>query len=65
VDSTPEEAIDQIKKKRYALAFAPKMGEEPVYTGRILAVGIVYNRESKMHECMIEVLREGMPEKDI
>ena len=65
VDSTPEEAVEQIKKKRYALAFAPKIGEKPVYTGRILAVGIAYDRQNKTHECMVEVLREEISEKDI
>jgi len=37
-----------------------KLGEEPKYTGRILAVGIAYQREdtAKQHECKIEVLRE-------
>lgn len=56
IDSTPEEAINQIKDKNYALRFAGKLGEEPKYTGRILAVGISYYRKSKEHFCKVEVL---------
>ena len=40
VDSTPEDAIRQIKAKNYVLRFKGKLGEQPKYTGRILAVGI-------------------------
>ena len=57
VDHTPEEAIQQIKNKQYALKFEPKLGEAPKYTGRILAVGIAYDRGTKRHRCKIEVLR--------
>lgn len=56
IGSTPEEAIRQIKDKNYALRFAGKMGETPKYTGRILAVGISYDRKTKEHSCEIEVL---------
>lgn len=56
VDATPEEAIQQIRDKKYALKFQGKIGEEPRYTGRILAVGISYDREKKEHSCKIEVL---------
>ena len=56
VDSTPEEAIQQIKDKKYALRFAGKIGEAPKYTGRILAVGISYKRKTKEHSCKIEEL---------
>ncbi len=55
-DSKPEEAIRQIKNKNYALRFLGKMGETPKYTGRILAVGISYNRKTKEHSCKIEDL---------
>lgn len=57
VDGTPEDAICQIKDRRYALRFEGKLGEEPKYTGRILAVGIVYDRKSKEHSCKVEILR--------
>ena len=57
VDKTPEEAIQQIKEKKYALAFKEKLGEEPKYTGRILAVGIGYFKETKKHKCVVEVLK--------
>ena len=40
VDHTPDEAIAQIKDKKYALRFAPKIAGNREYTGRILAVGI-------------------------
>ena len=56
VDSTPKEAIRQIKEKKYALRFQGKLGELPKYTGRILAVGISYDRKIKEHACEIEVL---------
>ena len=56
VNHTPEEAIQQIKDKQYALCFQPKLRETPKYTGRILAVGITYNKEQKKHSCKIEVL---------
>ena len=57
MDSTPEDAIEQIKDKKYALRFKPKSGEKPRYTGRILAVGISYDRKSKVHHCKIEELK--------
>ena len=56
VDSTPQEAIKQIKDKGYALRFKGKMGEKPKYTGRILAVGISYSTKTKEHSCRVEVL---------
>lgn len=57
VDSTPEKAIAQIKDKGYALRFKGKMGESPKFTGRVLAVGISYSRETKEHCCRVEVLK--------
>ena len=56
VDHTPEEAIQQIKEKRYALKFKGKIGDADPYTGRILAVGIGYDKKKKNHQCKIEVL---------
>ena len=56
IDSTPEEAIEQIKNKRYALRFKGKLGEREKYTGRVLAVGISYDRKTKEHFCGVEVL---------
>ena len=55
-DSTPEEAIRQIKEKNYALRFRGKLGEQPKYTGRVLAVGISYDKKTKEHFCRVEVL---------
>ena len=62
VDHTADEAIQQIKDRRYALRFEGKFGERPEYTGRILAVGIAYYKkdEKKRHECKVEVLREAL-----
>lgn len=61
VDSSPEAAIAQIRKKQYALRF---LREETFgkYTGRILAVGISYSRKTKKHSCKIEILREKCEE---
>lgn len=56
VDSTPEEAIRQIKDKDYILRFKGKLVEERLYTGRILAVGISYSRQTKEHSCKVEIL---------
>lgn len=36
--------------------FRGKIGEAVNYTGRILAVGISYNKARKKHSCKIEVL---------
>lgn len=60
VDDTADSAIQQIKDRQYALNFEGKLGEEPKCTGRILAVGIAYDRkdEKKRHACKVEVLRE-------
>lgn len=62
VDGTVDSAIQQIKDRRYAQSFHGKLGEEPKCTGRILAVGIAYNRKDpgKRHTCKVEVLRERM-----
>lgn len=59
VDSAPEEAIEQIEVKNYALRLKGKLGETPKYMGRILAVGISYVKKTKVHACRVEVLRVG------
>lgn len=56
VDHTPEDAIRQIKEKQYALRFHGKLGEKQKYTGRILGVGISYDKSEKKHSCKVEVL---------
>ena len=56
VDATPEEAIQQIKDRKYALRFQGKLGDEPKYNGRILAVGISYDKKEKKQSCVIEVM---------
>ena len=60
VNHTAGEALQQIKNKKYALKFEGKLGEDTKYTGRILGVGIAYDRERKTHECKIEVLRGAL-----
>ena len=51
-------AMKQIKDRGYALRFRGKLAEEREYQGRILAVGIAYDKEYKKHSCKIEVLEE-------
>ena len=55
-DSTPDDAIRQIREKDYALRVRGKLGEKTKYTGRILAVGISYSTKTKEHYCKVEVL---------
>lgn len=53
IDSTADEAIDQIKNKQYAMRFAGKLGEKtPV--GNVLAIGISYDGKSKVHHCKVQ-----------
>lgn len=58
VDHTAEEAVRQIKDRQYMLKFQGKPGEKIRYAGRILAVGIAYDRKTKTHACKVEILRE-------
>ena len=51
-----EDAVRQIKDRKYSLRFKGKLGEADIYTGRILAVGIAYDRKTKEHSCKVEVL---------
>lgn len=46
-DKTPESAIEQIKERQY-----PEALKE--YQGKMLLVGINYDKESKTHDCVIE-----------
>lgn len=57
IDHTAEEAVQQIKSKKYALKFEGKLGATPKYAGRILGVGIAYNKKTKEHTCIVEILR--------
>ena len=59
VDHTPEEALRQIKEKKYAMKFEGKAGENPKYSGRVLGVGIAYDRKTKAHTCRVEILRKA------
>lgn len=56
INSTPKEALEQIKDKGYVLRFMGKMGEGKPFTGRVVAVGISYDKKTKEHKCMIEKL---------
>ena len=60
VDHSVDEAIRQMKEKRYALKFESQIGGKPRYTGRVLGVGIAYDRKTKKHKCKIEVLRDAL-----
>lgn len=62
VNHTADEAIRQIRDRKYALRFEGKFGENPEYTGRILAVGIAYHKDDadKRHQCKVEVIREKL-----
>ncbi len=52
-DKTPQSAIEQIKERQY-----PEALKE--YEGKVLLVGISYDKESKAHGCVIEEWeREG------
>lgn len=57
VDKSPDDAIAQIKEKKYDLRFKGKLAEKSPYTGRILAVGISYDKDSKTHTCKVDVLQ--------
>ena len=46
-DKNAKAAIQQIKDRRYGKALED-------YTGKILAVGVSYDRETRKHECIIE-----------
>ncbi len=65
VDHEPEEAIMQIKEKRYAEAFGAGPGEKQKFSGRILGVGIGYDKKSKIHRCKVEILRESLDRKSV
>lgn len=62
VDDSVDAAIQQIKDRNYALYFQGRLGDIPKCTGRILAVGIAYDRKdlNKKHVCKVEVLREKL-----
>jgi hypothetical protein len=59
VDHSPEEAIQQIRDRKYVLKFEGTLGKSTSYTGRILGVGISYDRKNKKHSCRVDVLREA------
>lgn len=50
------ENLQIAEDKNYALKFKGRLGERTGYSGRILAVGISYDRKKKEHSCKIEEL---------
>lgn len=58
VNASPEAAVKQIRDKKYDMRFYGRLGEKSEYTGRILAVGISYDKSSKKHNCKIKTIRE-------
>lgn len=56
IDHTPEEAIAQIKEKKYATRFMKGMSQK-ICPGRVLLVGIGYDRKKKKHRCKVEILQ--------
>ena len=56
VDDTPEAAIQQIQDRNYVLKFQGKMAEKRRHIGRILMVGIGYDKKNKDHRCKVEVI---------
>lgn len=62
VDHTAQEAVQQVRDRNYALRFQGRLGEKTRYTGRILAVGIAYDKKEKRHECRVEILRDDASE---
>ncbi|MCD8395746.1 MAG: PD-(D/E)XK nuclease domain-containing protein, partial [Lachnospiraceae bacterium] len=59
VDDTPETAIAQIKDRNYILKFRGKMAEKKRHAGRVLLVGIGYDKKKKDHHCRIEVVQQA------
>ncbi|MCD7762680.1 MAG: ATP-binding protein [Lachnospiraceae bacterium] len=60
VDDTPETAIAQIKDRNYILKFRGKMAEKKRHSGRVLLVGIGYDKKEKEHHCKIEVVMQSV-----
>ncbi|MCD7955143.1 MAG: ATP-binding protein [Lachnospiraceae bacterium] len=56
VDDTSEAAIRQIKDRNYLLKFQGKMAEKKRHIGRILLVGIGYDKKEKDHHCKVEIV---------
>ncbi|MDR1765986.1 MAG: hypothetical protein LBR77_07855 [Lachnospiraceae bacterium] len=59
-ESALKKEIKQIKDKNYISRFLPDIAGQIRYTGKVLAVGLTYDRQTKQHCCLIETLREAM-----
>lgn len=55
IDADPDEAIAQIENKNYVQRLRGKFAGEPEYAGKILLVGLCYNKKSKKHSCKVKV----------
>ena len=51
-DHTAESAINQIKRQRYADALVD-------YVGEVVLVGVNYDKDTKVHSCVIERVKKG------
>ena len=40
------------------MKFQGKIGQKPLYTGRIFAVGISYDKKNKVHACKVQELEK-------
>ena len=65
VDDTPENSIQQIKDRRYAQRFYGDMSAYSEimgrggYSGKVLAVGMTYDKATKTHHCKVEYLKRS------
>jgi hypothetical protein len=54
VNQSAESALAQIKERRYVEALRSYKADKP--DGKILLVGVSYDKETKEHTCVIEEL---------
>ena len=60
IDSNAQAAIDQIRQRQYVLKFQGNLGGKERYTGRMVGVGIGYDKKRKTDRCKVEVVGDGM-----
>lgn len=59
IGHTPEEALSQIRERKYALKFEGETGRKSEMPRQDFG-GIAYVRETKAHSCKAEVPREAL-----
>ncbi|MDE6313455.1 MAG: ATP-binding protein [Lachnospiraceae bacterium] len=64
-NKSPEAAIEQIKEKNYAARFQVLQDGSREYTGKVLAVGMNYDSQKKIHSCRVEELAAGARQASI